>query len=172
MVRQFEVLFAFDKDYMYALKKSKRYDIFCNRVYDLMNFLRVQLNIEICRTLEEEYSLVYKQSRKIEYDKDIEVWSYTEKIYGIDPNQNGPIWSNINTVIAKYHIYFKKLDHNVFEKCDINYKLMSIIRSSVEKIFKDSKYNELTLAQDFYDLDIEEFEEVKRVFKYMIIQKS
>lgn len=171
MVRQFEVLFAFDKDYAYTLKKNQRYDIFYNRVYDLMNFLRVQLNIEICHTLEEEYSLAYKQSRKIEYDEDIEVWSYPEKIYGIDSNQDGPIWSNINTIIAKYHIYFKKLDHNVFEKCDINYKLMSIIRSSIKKTFKDSKYDELVLVQDLYDLDIEESEEVKRVFKYMIIQK-
>lgn len=169
--RQFEVLFAFDKKYLKALEKCQRSGIISVRVDDLMSFLSVQLNAKIWDHIKEEISKRAKspeEYREIDYEKDIEIWSYPKKIY-MSCN-NGPIYYNTNTVIAKYYILFSKINFSIF-KHENGHNLIDIVRLCIKDIIKESGYNELVLPTDLKGLDVEEFEEVKRIFRYVILQR-
>lgn len=176
MIKQFEVLFVFNEEYLKALKKVNGCSakIFGNRVYELMNFLRIYLKEEILcsvRDLYEEYT--NNSGEYLNYKEDIEFWYYPEKIYDINSDQCGPLFinSNVNVVVAKFNIYFIKINPIVFDLCK-NYNLIKIIHISIENLFKKSSYNEDILANDLFKLDIEELESIKSVFKFIILEKS
>lgn len=174
MLKQFEVIFAFNKDYLKALIKAKRTNVLGDRVYDLVNFLRAQLNMKICGNLEKEFEKYKNESgdiRELDYEKDIEFWSYPERIYDDTSNQCGPIYINSNTVVAKFHIYFTKIDYRVFKDLEDGYKLMSMIRSSIKSVFDDFNYDTLIKAKDLSELDIEEYENIKHIFKFILFTK-
>lgn len=173
-MKQFEVIFAFDKDYLKALIKVKRTVVLKDRICDLFDFLRVQLNMKIWDNLEMEFEKYVNESgdtRELDCENDIEIWSYPEKIYDTNSDQYGPIYTNSNTIIAKFHIYFLSINYEVYKAFDDNYKLLSLIRSSIKSIFKDFDYDNLALSKDLIGLDIEEFEAVKHIFKFIILQR-